>query len=424
MNILIIGSGGREHALVRAFYKSPNKTNIFVAPGNPGMLDMANQINIDIGNFEKVKEFCNNELIDLLVVGPEQPLADGIVDAFDNEKTLVFGPKKIAAQLESSKDYAKQIMGKYNIPTAKYKAFSKSEIENAHEYIKSHTLPVVLKADGLAGGKGVIIAETSEEAIKGLNEMFAGAFGSAGQKIVIEEFMQGEEASIFAVCDGKNYITLAPSQDHKRALDGDKGKNTGGMGAYAPAPIVTGSVLERINIDIIEPILKAMQDENSPYIGCLYVGVMIENDMPRVVEFNVRFGDPETQAVLPLFKGDFAQLLYSAAAGNLDKTKFEQISNNHSACVILASNGYPDAHKKGYEITGLDNVSESTFIYHSGTRSENAKILSNGGRVLAINAISDTLEKAVKEAYILVDKVNFENKYYRKDIGHRAIKTR
>lgn len=423
MNILVLGSGGREHALVLALSKSNSTEMLYCSPGNPGIFEIAENANINPNDFEMVKQFCRNSAIDLLIVGAEQPLAEGIVDSFAGEKTQVFGPTKAAAYLESSKDFAKQLMMEYNVPTAAYRSFTANESQIAEDYISTHRLPVVLKADGLAAGKGVIIATTTEEAVEALSMMFHGTFGVAGAKVVVEEFMQGDEASIFAICDGKDYVTLAPAQDHKRALDGDKGKNTGGMGAYAPAPLVTEEILQKVNTKIIEPVLHGMAQRGTPFIGCLYCGLMIKDGEPKVVEFNARFGDPETQVVLPLFEGDLAKLLYSSAAGKIDKMAFSGNSNMHAVCVILASGDYPDSFEKGFPISGLhDSNDENLIIYHAGTKVENGNIVTSGGRVLGVTAISSNLKDSITNAYLAIDKIDFKNKYFRKDIGHKGLK--
>lgn len=423
MNILVIGGGGREHAIVNCLYNSPGNNKIYISPGNPGIYKLAEKANIIIDNFDDIKDFCRINKIDLLVVGPEQPLADGIKDVFLYEETVVFGPDKFASQLESSKNFAKKIMYEYGIPTANYKTFFPNMISEAREYLNNHSLPIVLKADGLAAGKGVIIAESHNEAIDALNLIFDGEFGAAGSKVVIEEFMNGEEASIFAICDGNDFITLPAAQDHKRIGDGDTGKNTGGMGAYSPAPIISEAILKVVEKDIIVPLLKAMRDKGHPFIGCLYCGLMINNFKPKIVEFNVRFGDPETQAVLPLFNGDFARLLLSAAKGELDKSTIIKTNTKHSACVIMASDGYPDKFEKGFEITGLDKENNNEiFIFHSGTKEENNKIITSGGRVLGITAVCNSLEESLKTVYSEIPKIKFQNMYFRKDIGQKGLK--
>ncbi|MDR0927132.1 MAG: phosphoribosylamine--glycine ligase [Ignavibacteria bacterium] len=421
MNILVIGSGGREHAIVRVLSSSKSATKIFCSPGNPGIATLAECVSINNNNFNDVSEFCLSNDISLVVVGPEQPIANGIADAVREKQINVFAPSLYASQLEASKAFAKNFMQRYNIPTAKYAVFDSTTEHQAEEYVITMQLPIVIKADGLAAGKGVVITENMDEAIATLKEFFNGAFGEASKKVVIEEFMQGEEASIFAICDGSNYITLSPAQDHKRIGDGDTGKNTGGMGAYTPVPIVTDAILQKVRIEIIEPTLAGMQAEGHPYIGCLYVGLMIDNGTPRVVEFNVRFGDPETQAVLSAFNGDFAHLLYTAAIGQLDKTAVVN-SNIAACCVILASDGYPDKYKTDFEITGELN-SEHCYTYHSGTKLANGKLLTAGGRVLGVTAVADTIEDAIALAYKQANGISFDNKYCRSDIGQKSKKT-
>lgn len=419
INILLIGSGGREHSLAISLAKSDTCNNLYAAPGNPGIFKVANKIEVDIKNFDQIYSACIENQIELVVVGPEQPLADGITDYLTEKGIAVFGPDKFASMLESSKAFAKEIMQEYNIPTAAFKKFGKSEIDAAKAFI-TNSDKIVLKADGLAGGKGVIIPENKEEAIRSLEEIFSGKFGVAGDNIVIEEFMDGEEASIFAICDGEKFVTLAPSQDHKRALNDDKGENTGGMGAYAPAPIVTEKVKNQVENEIIKPILKAMKDKGHPYKGCLYCGLMIKDNYAKVVEFNVRFGDPETQSVLSIFDGDLAGLFYSAAKGNLDLSTINNIQNGAACNVVLASEGYPGNYQKGLEITGLENAEKIAEIYHAGTKGENGKILTNGGRVLGINGKGEDLNSAIKNAYEAVSKVCFANIYFREDIGKKA----
>lgn len=422
MEILIIGNGGREHALANSLTTSESCTKVYFSPFNPGMNEIAEFADLDISNFESVKSFCKLHQIDLVVVGPEKPLADGLTDFLIANGIKVFGPLKYAAQLESSKYFAKKLMIKHNIPTASFKTFSYSELIQAHQYIDSHNMPVVLKADGLAAGKGVLIAHHHKEAHNYLDDLFSGKFGDAGKQVVIEEFMQGEEASVFAVCDGKEYITLAPSQDHKRAFDGDMGPNTGGMGSYAPAPLVNEEVMLKVENNIIKPVLKAMQDEGVPFIGCLYCGLMIENNNPKVVEFNVRFGDPEIQSVLSIFEGDFAKLLYSAASGKIDKSSVKNVVAGNAACVVLASDGYPEKYDKGYEIKGLESiVDENTIVFHAGTKFSNNKIVTSGGRVLGVTSKGNTIRDAVEKAYTAVEKIEFDNKFYRKDIGFRIL---
>lgn len=425
MKILLIGSGGREHALAFALSKSKSLTKLFASPANPGILEFAEDAHIDAANFDDIVDFCKVRGIDLVVCGPEQPLAIGLADKLAENQIACFGPKKFAANLEASKSFSKDFMKKFDIPTAAYQNFDKNEAEQAHLFIdklSDENKKLVIKADGLAGGKGVVLPESREEAHLMLNEIFEGAFGSSGNRVVIEEFMEGLEASIFAICDGNDFITLAPAQDHKRVADGDLGKNTGGMGAYCPAPIVSEKVLEQVKNEIIKPVLKGMKELNSSYIGCLFVGLMIENDYARVVEFNCRFGDPETQSVLSLFEGDFAKLLHSAALGNLDKSAYIENNDKFACNVVLASDGYPDSFQKGFPIIGIEDIDKSnSFVFQAGTKLENDNLISNGGRVLAVNGIGSSLKEAIDNAYAAVSKISFENMYFRKDIGQKGL---
>lgn len=425
LNILLIGSGGREHAIADALSRSDSTVELYAAPGNVGISKLATISDIDISAFDSVIDFCQSKDIQLVVVGPEQPLADGIADALRVAGIAVFGPSAAAARLESSKVFSKSFMLKHNVPTARHATFSSGELEFAAAYIQDHPLPIVLKADGLAAGKGVIIAEDRATAFEALGEIFAGKFGSAGANVVIEEYLAGEEASIFAISDGKDFVTLAPSQDHKRLLEGDKGPNTGGMGAYAPAPIVSETILEKVKTRIILPVIKAAASEGMPYIGCLYAGIMIVGGEPYVIEFNVRFGDPETQVVLPLFQGDFAALLFSAATGNLDKSTIRSIDHASAACVILASEGYPGRYGKGYEISGIEEAENiGSKVFYAGVRESEGKILSAGGRVLGVTTVNHNLKAAIDVTYKAVDMINFTGKTYRRDIGHRALKNK
>lgn len=420
MNILLIGSGGREHAIAHALKKNKN-VNLVVSPGNPGIEEIANITNLDIKNHSAVVHYCKDNYIDLVVIGPEQPIAEGLSDALLAEHINVFAPSQKAARLETSKTFAKQFMKKYGIPTAEFRTFDKSQMQIAIDYVQAHSLPVVVKADGLAAGKGVVVAQTTEEAVNAVRDMFSGGFGSAGERLVIEEFMDGEEASVFAITDGEDYVTLAPARDHKRALDGDLGKNTGGMGSYAPAPNVDNEVLKKVKSEIIDKTLQGMQKEGYPYKGCLYVGLMIKDGNPKVVEYNCRFGDPETQAVLSIFDGDLAGLLYSAASGRLDKSYIKNISSGFATCVVLASGGYPDKFETGFEIKGLNALPEGVIAYHAGTKRLGDKIITSGGRVIGITATGETLASSIENAYFAVNKVHFENMHYRRDIGLSAI---
>lgn len=422
-NVLLIGSGGREHALAYKISLSNSLNKLFISPGNPGTIPLGQNISIDINNTTELVNFCSKNAIDLVVVGPEQPLVDGIADILKTNGFLVFGPSAKAAEIESHKSFAKGLMKKYSIPTAEYAEFNSSEINEAKLYINNSIYPLVIKADGLAAGKGVIICSNQNEADKAVDEIFVNnIFGESGSKIIIEEFMQGEEASIFAVTDGERYLCLPSAQDHKRIGDNDTGKNTGGMGAYSPAPIITNELLEDIKRTIISPVLNALNLEGRKFIGCLYAGLMITETGPKVVEFNCRFGDPETQAVLLTLDGDFLQLLFSAANGNLD---LQSCTYNGGAavCVVAASSGYPDKYEKGFEIKGLDYKEDGVMIFHSGTTELDGKILTNGGRVLGVTAFSESLNIrfAKEKAYKTLNHIYFNDIYFRKDIADKAL---
>ncbi len=424
MNILLLGSGGREHALAVALNRSQSLSNLFCAPGNPGTDKIATNVKIDIYS-DQLFDFCFNKNISLVIIGPEQPLVDGIADKLRRKGIKVFGPNKNAAQIEGEKSFSKDLMKKYGIPTAKYEVFTKRTYSIALNYLKSISYPVVIKASGLAAGKGVSICENFKSAEIVLKEYFEDEiFGIAGTTVVIEEFLIGEEASVFAITDGDNFITLPVSQDHKRALDGDKGKNTGGMGAYAPAKIVDNKLLEEIKRNIIKPTLNALKEENRKYVGCLYAGIIITNDGPKVIEFNCRFGDPETQVVLPLCDGDFVELFYSAANGKLNKNSVKY-NGGASVCVVAASKGYPDKYEKGFEISGLEKFEKngSILIYHAGTILEDGKVLSNGGRVLGVTSVisRNSLKVAKNNAYKALSKISFKNMIYRSDIAEKGL---
>lgn len=425
MNVLLIGSGGREHALAYKIKESKNLGKLYILPGNPGTKSLGQNIeDIDQSDFNAVVSFCLEKKVELVVVGPEQPLVNGLADYLRQNNILAFGPNKNAAEIEAHKTFAKWLMNKYNIPTAGYSEFSSDEIDKAKEYISNLKLPCVIKADGLAAGKGVIICNEISEANRALEEILVDKiFGQSGEKIIIEEFLQGEEASIFAITDGTNFICLPAAQDHKRIGDNDTGKNTGGMGAYSPAPIITKEILNEIEKKIISPTLNAMALESRKFAGCLYCGLMLTSEGPKVIEFNCRFGDPETQAVLPILEGDFLQLLYSAAIGNLDKNAIKY-SGGAAVCVVAASKGYPDSFTKGYEISGLENKTDGIIVYHAGTKEIQNKILTNGGRVLGVTSVIKTndLKLAKKNVYSALEKINFKDIYFRKDIADKALK--
>lgn len=423
INILVVGNGGREHALVWKLSQSPLCGKIYVAPGNGGTDSMEKVENIAIGvnDFEKLVDFAVKNDVGLVIPGPEEPLVKGISAFFQKVGIPVFGPSLAAAKMEGSKAFSKDFMKEYNIPTAKYETFN--DYEKAKEFIEKIDYKIVIKASGLAAGKGVLIPENKEEAFLAIKEiMIDNKFGDSGSEIVIEEFMEGDELSILCISDGYSYIDLPPAQDHKRIADGDAGLNTGGMGAYAPAPIGTPKMLEKIRETILKPSIDGMRHAGYPMVGCLFVGIMITpSGIPKVVEYNVRFGDPEIQTVLPLVKTDLLEIFLATVEHRLDSINLE-LFDGYSTTVVMAAKGYPESYKKGDEITIKTPLPENTFIFQAGTKSENGKILTDGGRVIASTAIAPTLEDAVKKAYIGVDHVNFEGKYNRNDIAHRAFK--
>ena len=426
MNILVIGSGGREHTLVWKLRQSPQVRSLYCAPGNAGIALHAELVSLKPTDIQGLMRFVEQNKVDLTVVGPEQPLVDGIVDEFERNGLKIFGPSKAAAMLEGSKAFAKDFMAKHGIPTAAYRNFGAGELPQAEAFAGSLPTPIVIKADGLAAGKGVIICDTHQAAVLALRDMMVNkAFGSAGEKVVVEEYLVGEEASVFALSDGERYVTLASAQDHKRILDNDQGKNTGGMGAYAPAPIVTAEVLQRARVEVIEPVLEGMKSAGTPYRGCLYCGLMILNGRLKVVEFNCRFGDPETQVILPLIKGDLAEILMSVAEGRLDAQAVKQHPAS-AVCVVMASRGYPDDYQTGKLIHGLDTIKpdEGLVVFHSGTRSDGENIVTSGGRVLGVTAIGyeHELKSTIDAAYRGVSAITFDGAYYRSDIGLKALR--
>jgi phosphoribosylamine--glycine ligase len=421
MKILVIGSGGREHALAWKLAQSPKLQKVYVAPGNAGTAADPAMVNVPVTSTEDLIALVQRENIGLTVVGPEAPLAAGVVDAFRAAGLPIFGPTKACAQLESSKDFAKQFMVRHNIPTAKYATFT--DAAQAHAYIDAEGAPIVIKADGLAAGKGVVVAMSLEEAHAAIDMMLVGnKMGDAGARVVIEEFMQGEEASFIVMADGKHALAMATSQDHKRLLDGDKGPNTGGMGAYSPAPVVTPQVHARVMREVINPTLAGMAAEGMPYSGFLYAGLMIDaNGAPRVVEFNCRFGDPETQPIMMRLKTDLVELIEAALAGRLDSAAADW-DRRVALGVVLAAHGYPDAPRKGDVISGLDAKREDAKIFHAGTAIEGGKTVVTGGRVLCVTALGDSVREAQTHAYELLSQVHFDGMVYRHDIGHHAIK--
>ncbi|MBC8311087.1 MAG: phosphoribosylamine--glycine ligase [Candidatus Marinimicrobia bacterium] len=414
--ILILGSGGREHAFAWSLVNDDNVSKVYCSPGNGGTVDIADNIDLDVTDHAAVIEFVKSKNIDLTIVGPEAPLADGIVDSFQKAGLPIFGPDKYASQLESSKLFARDMMAAYNIPSPKYYACkSREEVDLVKVKLE---LPLVLKADGLAAGKGVIVCTTEAEYEAGLITMFdENAFGDAGAKVSVEDCLIGEELSVFAVCDGSDYVILNTAQDHKRAFDGDNGPNTGGMGAYSPTPLSTDDILNKTKSTIIEPTLKAMQDVGHPFVGFLYVGLMIVDGDPFVIEFNVRMGDPESQVVLPLLESSLFELLWNATHGKI-KDSTVKISPKTAVTVVLAAEGYPASYPKGMEISGLKS---DGLIFHAGTKKVDDKMVTSGGRVLNVVGFGDDLKSAIDDTYDIVEGVNFDGKFYRKDIGQKGL---
>jgi phosphoribosylamine---glycine ligase len=422
MKVLIIGSGGREHALAWKISQSPLLTKLYAAPGNAGIEQLAECHPIKADDIPALLEFAKKEKIDLTIVGPEAPLVAGIVDTFQNEGLKIFGPSQAAARLEGSKSFAKDQMHKFNIPTADYEVFG--NINEAKHFCVETEMPVVIKADGLAAGKGVMICETSQEAVAALTRTMAeGVFGEAGKKVVIEKKIEGEEVSILAFSDGEKIIPLATSQDHKRAYDYDRGPNTGGMGAYSPCPFVSDEKFSEIIDLVIRPMVKGLASEGTPYRGLLYAGIMLTKNGPMVLEYNCRFGDPEAQAVLPRMKSDLLPILAEIANGSLST---ETLEWHDKACitVVLASGGYPGFYHTGFPIQGVESVTrhEDLFVFHAGTaKNDNGQVVSAGGRVLTVTALGENLRAAFDRVYSVVGKIQFEGKIYRHDIGRRAM---
>lgn len=423
INVLLIGSGGREHALAWAISKSQFLHKLFVCPGNPGTVTLGESVNLDPSHFNQVAAFCAQEGIRLVVVGPEQPLVDGIADYLQNHDISVFGPDSFAAKLEGSKSFAKEIMAKYRIPTADHLTFESENLQDAEQWItECSTFPIVLKADGLAAGKGVFIPATKEEALRNLDEIRSNStLQSASRKLVIEEYMLGEEASVFAVCDGKDFVILPAAQDHKRIGDGDTGPNTGGMGAYAPAPVVTKAILEDVTSSIIQPLLHGMIEEGHPYKGVLYVGLMIHNGKAKVVEFNCRFGDPECQILMPAITSDVLEMLYRSATGSLAEYTLKT-DGKVWTCVVMASKGYPASYEKSMTLTGLKEAERTHLVFQAGTKlTDSGTLITHGGRVLAVTGKGSDLNSSISDAYAGVSKISFKNAVYRKDIGQKGL---
>jgi phosphoribosylamine--glycine ligase len=423
MNVLVIGSGGREHALAWKAAQSSQVEKVFVAPGNAGTATepKLENVAISVGDLDALVNFAKAEKIALTIVGPEQPLVDGVVDAFEQAGLAIFGPTAKAAQLEGSKAFTKDFLARHKIPTAAYQNFT--EIEPALAYIREQGAPIVVKADGLAAGKGVIVAMTLQEAEDAIKDMLAGnAFGDAGHRVVIEEFLEGEEASFIVMVDGKNVLPFATSQDHKRAYDNDEGPNTGGMGAYSPAPVVTAEIHQRIMNEVIMPTVEGMAQEDAPYTGFLYAGLMISADgTPKVIEYNCRFGDPETQPIMMRLESDLVELCLMACRGQLDQANIE-FDQRAAVGVVLAAGGYPGSYAKGDVISGLEaNTLSDRKVFHAGTAEKDGQVVTAGGRVLCATALGDTVTSAQQAAYQLVEQISWQDVMYRNDIAYRAI---
>ncbi len=420
MNILILGSGGREHSLAWAIKQNPKCDRLIAAPGNAGMAEIAECAALDIEDGGAVVTFAEENAVDFVVIGPEAPLATGVADRLRNAGILCFGPSEAAAKLEASKSFTKEICDACGAPTAGYAHFTKAEAAKA--YIREQGAPIVVKADGLAAGKGVIVAMELDEALDAIDDMFGGAFGGAGAEVVIEEFMEGEEASYFILSDGENVLPVGTAQDHKRVGDGDTGPNTGGMGAYSPAPIMTDEVAQKAMDEIVKPTVAEMAKRGTPYQGVLYAGFMIKDGQPRLVEYNVRFGDPECQVLMMRLGAQVLDLLLYCARGELDQAKVEW-ADDHAMTVVMAANGYPGSYEKGSVIGGLDALPEDSMnmVFHAGTKEVDGKIAANGGRVLNVTARGDNLQEARDRAYAMAEAIDWPEGFYRKDIGWRAL---
>ncbi len=420
MKVLVVGGGGREHTLVWKIAQSPKVDKIYCAQGNAGISQIAECVPIEATNINALLKFADKKHVDLTVVGPEAPLAIGIVDEFQNQGLKIFGPTKKAAEIESSKIFSKYLMEKNKIPTAEYESFSVAD--SAMDYIKSSSIPIVVKADGLAAGKGAIVCKTRKQATDAVQSiMVERVFGNAGAKVIVEEYLQGEEVSVLVLTDGTNFKTLIPAQDHKPILDGDRGPNTGGMGAYAPAVFVDEKMLKEIEDSIIKPAIKGMALEDRPYRGVLYAGLMMTKQGPKVVEFNCRFGDPETQAILPLVESDIVPIMEACCDGDVSNFELEKL-NKYAVCVIMASGGYPNKYEKGKKIIGLNHdFSDEIMVFHSGTKMSDRDVVTNGGRVLGVTALGKSVKDAINNAYTAVGKIAFDGAYYRKDIGYKAL---
>ena len=420
MRVLVVGSGGREHALVWKIYQSDKVEKVYAAPGNDGMAHIADRIDIAADEIEKLADWAEKNEIDLTVVGPEKPLVEGIVDEFESRGLKIFGPNKKAAEIEGSKVFAKEILRKYDIPTAEYEVFTSPE--DALEYLETADYPVVIKAEGLAAGKGVVIATNNDEAEEAVNNIMADRiFGDAGERIVVEDFLQGEEVSFLGLTDGNNIVCLPPAQDHKAVFDGDEGPNTGGMGAYSPTPFANKKLEKEIHDQILKPTIDVFKKEGIKYKGILYAGLILTEMGPKVLEFNARLGDPETQVIVPRVENDLVDLMLKVVDEDLEDVELK-ISSDTAVCVVLASGGYPLTYKVGKKIKGLDKIHkyDDVFAFHAGTRKENGEFLTDGGRVLGVTVMDNSLFNAINEVYNRIKQVEFEDMHYRTDIGFEA----
>jgi phosphoribosylamine---glycine ligase len=418
MKVLLIGSGGREHALAWKLAQSPKLSEFYVAPGNPGIAEHAIIADINADDHQAVVAFCRDKAIDLVVVGPEAPLVAGLADVLRDAGITVFGPSAAAAQLEGSKGFTKDLCARYDIPTGAYQRFT--EAAAAKAYVQRQGAPIVVKADGLAAGKGVTVAMTVEEALAAIDDCFDGAFGAAGAEVVVEAYLDGEEASFFCLSDGKTALALATAQDHKRVGDGDTGPNTGGMGAYSPAPVMTAEMVSRTMKEIIEPTIRGMAESGYPFTGVFFAGLMITAKGPELIEYNVRFGDPETQVLMMRLKSDLLDLLHAAATGTLDQVSAEW-SDDVALTVVMASKGYPGSYDKGTPIAALPQTGAGEKVFHAGTALKDGALVATGGRVLNVTAAAKTVAEAQARAYALVDRVKWENGFCRRDIGWQAV---
>lgn len=426
MNILLLGSGGREHALAWKLSKSNLCSRLFIAPGNAGTAQFGTNLDFGVNDFIDIQKACEDQQVDMLIVGPEEPLVNGIVDILKSnpnlQNLLVIGPGKQAAQLEGSKAFAKSFMARNGIPTAAYKEFTADNFEEGLEYLKQHPLPIVLKADGLAAGKGVIICQNHVEAIAEFELMIQRSkFGEAGKRVVVEEFLDGIELSVFVLSDGKTYLLLPEAKDYKKVGEGDKGLNTGGMGAISPVPFADAEFMQKVKTRVIEPTIQGLKKDKLDYRGFIFFGLIKVDNEPYVIEYNCRMGDPETEVVLPRIKNDFVKLLVATARQELNMVSAE-IDNRYATTIVAVSGGYPNDYKKGFEITGLEQGDADSLLFHAGTKAVDGKILTNGGRVVCATALGNDLDEAINKSRDLVEQVQFEEKYFRRDIGFEFLK--